>query len=144
MKVLGPLHKSDLGGVKLGITDAAAAERAWHDLTGIKDARGALIQPMVEGTEVILGASRAGDLGHLIMFGLGGIYTEVLRDVTFALAPLAGEECRGMVKGIRSYPILEACGAKGGSPWSVSRTTWSVLAASSPIFPSSARSTSIP
>ncbi|OPY01962.1 MAG: succinyl-CoA synthetase subunit alpha [Syntrophorhabdus sp. PtaB.Bin047] len=119
MKVLGPLHKSDLGGVKLGITDAAAAERAWHDLTGIKDARGALIQPMVEGTEVILGASRAGDLGHLIMFGLGGIYTEVLRDVTFALAPLAGEECRGMVKGIRSYPILE--GVRGQRQLSVER-----------------------
>jgi acetyltransferase len=121
MKVLGPLHKSDLGGVKLGITDAAAAERAWHDLTGIKDARGVLVQPMVEGTEVILGASRAGDLGHLIMFGLGGIYTEVLRDVTFALAPLAGEECRGMVKGIRSYPILE--GVRGQKGVSVERLT---------------------
>ncbi len=119
MKVLGPLHKSDLGGVKLGIADAAAAERAWHDLTGIEDARGVLVQPMVEGTEVILGASRAGELGHLVMFGLGGIYTEVLRDVTFALAPLAGEECRGMVKGIRSYPILE--GVRGQRAVSVER-----------------------
>jgi acetyltransferase len=116
MKVLGPLHKSDLGGVKLGIADAAAAKKAWHDLMRIKDARGVLIQPMVEGTEVILGASRAGELGHLVMFGLGGIYTEVLGDVTFALAPLAGEECREMVKGIRSYPILEGLrGQKGVS-----------------------------
>jgi len=119
MKVLGPLHKSDLGGVRLGITDLDTAERAWRDLTGIKDARGVLIQPMVEGTEVILGASRAGDLGHLVMFGLGGIYTEVLKDVAFALAPLAREECRAMVTAIRSYPILE--GVRGQEGVSVER-----------------------
>ncbi|NLT23971.1 MAG: CoA-binding protein, partial [Syntrophorhabdus sp.] len=116
MKVLGPLHKSDIGGVRLMIADAGAAGRAWHDLTAIEGAEGVVIQRMVEGTEVIIGASRSGDLGHLVMFGLGGIYTEVLKDVAFALAPLSGEECRTMVTSIRSYPILEGVrGQKGVS-----------------------------
>lgn len=116
MKVLGPLHKSDIGGVRLMIADAGAAGRAWHALTAIEGAEGVVIQRMVEGTEVIIGASRSGDLGHLVMFGLGGIYTEVLKDVAFALAPLSGEECRTMVTSIRSYPILEGVrGQKGVS-----------------------------
>jgi len=119
MKVLGPLHKSDVGGVRLMITDAATAGLAWQELMSIKGAQGVMVQPMVEGTEVILGASRADGLGHLVMFGLGGIYTEVLKDVTFALAPLAREECSKMVTGIRSYPILE--GVRGQKGVSVER-----------------------
>jgi acetyltransferase len=114
MKVLGPLHKSDLGGVRLMITDAGTAEAAWHDLKGIEGARGVLVQRMVEGTEVILGASRADGLGHLVMFGLGGIYTEVLKDVSFCLAPVSREESLLMVKAIRSYPILEGVRGQRG------------------------------
>jgi len=114
MKVLGPLHKSDIGGVRLMIADAGAAGEAWHDLTALEGAKGVIIQQMIAGTEVIIGASRSGDLGHLIMFGLGGIYTEVLKDVAFALAPLSGEECRKMVMSIRSYPILEGVRGQRG------------------------------
>jgi acetyltransferase len=116
MKVLGPLHKSDIGGVRLMIPDAVAAGQAWQDLTGLQGAQGVIIQRMVEGTEVIIGASHSDDLGHLVMFGLGGIYTEVLKDVAFALAPLSSEECRKMLVSIRSYPILEGVrGQKGVS-----------------------------
>ncbi len=107
MKVAGPLHKSDVGGVRLDVKDSEGAARAWRDLMGIQDAEGIIVQKMVEGTEVILGSSRAGDIGQLVMFGLGGIYTEVLKDVSFALAPLAREECTRMIHSIRSYPILE-------------------------------------
>jgi acetyltransferase len=114
MKVIGPLHKSDVGGVKIGIGSLSEAETAFDDLMAIKDARGALLQPMVSGTEMILGASREGDYGHLIMFGLGGIYTEVLKDVCFALAPLSPEESMDLIKGIRTLPILEGIrGQKG-------------------------------
>lgn len=113
MKVIGPLHKTDVGGVKLGIADASRALAAWEDLLRIPDARGVLIQPMIEGREVILGASRKGEFGHLVMFGLGGIFTEVLKDVKFALAPLSRHESLRMIRGIRSYAVLQ--GVRGGT-----------------------------
>lgn len=113
MKVIGPLHKTDVGGVRLDIADATQALAAWDDLVRIPDARGVLIQPMIEGQEVILGASREGEFGHLVMFGLGGIFAEVLRDVKFALAPLSRKESLRMVRGIRSYAVLE--GVRGGA-----------------------------
>lgn len=116
MKVMGPLHKSDVGGVRLGINNTAEADQAWRDLMAIHGAEGVTVQKMVEGTEVILGSSRAGNIGQLVMFGIGGIYTEVLKDVSFALAPLAEEECRRMIRSIRAYKILEGVrGQKGVS-----------------------------
>ena len=116
MKVIGLLHKSDVGGVRLRVGNAAGAVKAWHDLMSIPGASGVAVQKMVEGTEIILGSSRAGDIGQLVMFGLGGIYTEVLKDVSFALAPLADEECRRMIRSIRAYRILEGVrGQKGVS-----------------------------
>jgi acyl-CoA synthetase (NDP forming) len=116
MKVVGPLHKSDVGGVMLGITSREAAQSVWDGLMAIEGATGVVIQQMVEGNEVILGASREEDLGYLVMFGFGGIFTEVLKDVRFALTPLAIEECQEMVRGIRAYPILEGVrGRKGMS-----------------------------
>ncbi|MBU1171986.1 MAG: acetate--CoA ligase family protein [Proteobacteria bacterium] len=106
MKVIGPLHKTDVGGVKLDITDDDMALAAWNDLLGIDGAKGVLLQPVIRGQEVILGACREGDFGHLVMFGLGGIYAEVLKDVTFALAPLSRNESLKMIRGIQSYPVL--------------------------------------
>ncbi|HBA55991.1 MAG TPA: CoA ligase [Syntrophorhabdus aromaticivorans] len=120
MKVIGPLHKSDMGGVRVGIPQQEAALSAWNDLMAIEGAMGILVQEMIPGIEVILGASRAGgDLGHLVMFGLGGIYTEVLKDVRFALSPLAKKECFEMIRAIRGYPILE--GVRGEKGVSVER-----------------------
>ena len=107
MKVIGPLHKTDVGGVKLNIGNDGEAADAWKDLLRISDAKGVLLQPMIGGQEVILGASREGDFGHLIMFGLGGIYAEVLKDVKFALAPLSQNESLRMIRGIKSYKVLE-------------------------------------
>jgi acyl-CoA synthetase (NDP forming) len=114
MKVTGPLHKSDVGGVRLGIGNAAEAGQAWNDLMSIPGAGGVLVQKMIEGTEVILGSSRAGNIGQLVMFGLGGIYTEVLKDVSFALAPLSDEECLRMIRSIRAYKILEGVRGQQG------------------------------
>jgi acyl-CoA synthetase (NDP forming) len=107
MKVWGPLHKSDRGGVRLGIGSVNAAQSAWDELMAIRGATGVLVQEMIEGSEVILGSSRSHDLGHLVMFGLGGIYAEALNDVQFALAPLSEEECREMVTGIKAFPVIE-------------------------------------
>lgn len=116
MKVVGSLHKSDVGGVRLGIRNAGDARKAFRDLMAIQGALSVTVQKMIEGTEIILGSSHAGDIGQLVMFGLGGIYTEVLKDVSFALAPLAEEECRRMIRSIRAYKILEGVrGQKGVS-----------------------------
>ncbi len=116
MKVIGPLHKSDVGGVKVGIQSLEKAEAAWDEIMKIKDAKGVLIQQMIEGTEVILGAKKEDRFGHLIMFGLGGIYTEALKDVSFALAPLGKEEGMSMIEKIKTLPILKGIrGQKGVS-----------------------------
>jgi acyl-CoA synthetase (NDP forming) len=112
MKVIGPLHKSDLGGVKIGIKNKKEAEKAWRELKSISGATGVLVQKMIEGTEVILGAAREEGYGHLILFGLGGIYTEILKDVQFALAPLTHTESMRMIRSIKGLSILE--GARGG------------------------------
>jgi acetyltransferase len=114
MKVIGPLHKTDVGGVKLGVANDEDALRAWDEMLSIDSAEGVLLQPMISGIEVILGASREGDFGHLIMFGLGGIYAEVLKDVQFGLAPLTEAESRRMIRGIRSYAILEGVRGEPG------------------------------
>jgi acyl-CoA synthetase (NDP forming) len=119
MKVMGPLHKSDVGGVKVGIRGEDEAEAAWNELLSIEGAAGVLVQEMVEGVEVILGAIREGDFGHLVAFGLGGIFTEVLRDVRFGLAPLSRAESMGMIRSIRGYPLLE--GVRGMQGLSVDR-----------------------
>ena len=116
MKIIGPLHKSDLGGVKIGIKDESEADDAWEELRQISGFKGALVQRVVSGVEVILGATREEGYGHLIMFGFGGVYAEVMGDVKFALAPLSREESHSMITGIRSYPILEGFrGEKGVS-----------------------------
>ena len=116
MKVIGPLHKSDVGGVKVGIQTLEKAETAWDEIMKIKDAKGVLIQQMIECTEVILGAKKEDRFGHLIMFGLGGIYTEALKDVSFALAPLGKEEGMSMIEKIKTLPILKGIrGQKGVS-----------------------------
>ena len=112
MKVIGPLHKTDVGGVRLGIGGEAEALTAWSALMAIPEARGVLLQPMIAGLEVILGASREGDFGLLVMFGLGGIHTEVLKDVRFGLAPLSTVEARRLIDGIRGRALLD--GVRGG------------------------------
>ncbi len=114
MKVIGPLHKSDVGGVRLGVADETQAREAWQMLMRIPDAAGVLVQPMLGGLEVILGAARKGDFGHLIMFGLGGIHAEVLKDVRFALAPLTRGEALDMIRGIRAAPILVGVRGQAG------------------------------
>lgn len=116
MKVIGLLHKSDVGGVRIGIESLEDAESAWDDLMKIDKASGVLIQPQVKGTEVIIGAKKEEGFGHLVMFGLGGIYTEALKDVSFALAPVGNGEAMGMIARIKTFPILKGIrGEKGVS-----------------------------
>lgn len=113
MKVVSPqiLHKSDVGGVVLRISDREAAEAAYDRLEKVgagKDFRGVVIYPMLSGgSEVILGITRDPQFGPVIVFGLGGIYTEVLKDVVFRVAPVDIDDAREMVESIKSSAILK-------------------------------------
>ncbi len=114
MKAMGPLHKSDVGGVVLGIENLAQAGRAWKDLLQIEGAYGCLIQEIVGGNEVIIGASREGEFGHLILFGLGGIFTEALGDINFCLAPLSIDEAERMISASKALPLLKGLRGQPG------------------------------
>jgi acetate---CoA ligase (ADP-forming) len=117
MKVVSPdiLHKSERGGVIVGIHDEATARGAFETIrehaTGV-DFRGVVIYPLIRGSqEVLVGISRDPQFGPVIAFGLGGIYTEVLRDVALRVAPIGRTEADAMIRSIRAFPIL--AGARG-------------------------------
>lgn len=124
MKISSPdiLHKTDVGGVKLNINSAVAAEDAFNEIT--TNARrfmpeayieGVMIYEMIKGgKEVIMGVTYDRTFGHMIMFGLGGIYVEVLKDVSFRIAPVTLKEAQEMVNEIRSIALLK--GARGERP----------------------------
>lgn len=114
MKVLGPLHKSDVGGVRLNINSRVEAEQVWDEMLSIKDAYGCIVQQMLSGTEVIIGANREEGYGHLVAFGLGGIYTETLKDVNFHLAPLSVAEANKMIRSIKAFPLLQGVRGEPG------------------------------
>lgn len=109
------LHKSDIGGVRLNLADAAAVGAAYdaiveaartHEPTATVD--GVAVQPMVKpGTEVIVGMTRDPRFGPVLMFGLGGVLVEILQDVSFRLAPLTGRDARSMMAEIKARPLLE-------------------------------------
>jgi acetyltransferase len=124
LKIASPdiLHKSDVGGIVLDLSNADEVRQAYDMIMSrarqhIPDAEiwGALVQQMVEsGREVIVGMNRDPQFGPLMMFGLGGIYVEVLEDVTFRLAPVTAGEAREMTDEIQAAPLLR--GVRGERP----------------------------
>lgn len=114
MKVVGPIHKSDVGGVILNISNFEELEKAYNKIISIKDSTAVLVQPMVKGTELFVGVKKEKDFGHLIFFGLGGIFIEVLKDVNFSLSPLNKDQALNLIKNIKAYPIIKGIrGQKG-------------------------------
>lgn len=117
VKVVSPeiIHKSDCGGVKLNIKDDDEVRAAFRHMKGIAkgcDFCGVVIYPMLKmGKEVILGLTIDPTFGPLVAFGMGGVYTEVLKDVTFRIAPISKAEARKMIQEIKMYPLL--CGVRG-------------------------------
>ncbi|MEN8200296.1 MAG: acetate--CoA ligase family protein, partial [Thermodesulfobacteriota bacterium] len=117
MKIVSPdiIHKSDLGGVFLNVASGEAAEDTYDLMTlkirkKVPDARieGVYVEKMVDkGLEVIIGMSRDPQFGPMLMFGLGGIFVEVMKDVTFHLAPITEQEAIQMLKSTRSYAMLQ-------------------------------------
>ena len=114
MKVVGPVHKSDVGGVVLNVKDEATVTREFERLIKIKDTYAVEICPMYYGTEIFIGASKEEKFGHQILFGLGGIFIEVLKDVKAALAPVGKQEALSLIKLLRGYKILK--GVRGQEP----------------------------
>jgi acyl-CoA synthetase (NDP forming) len=124
LKVVSPdiLHKTDVGGVLLGVADAdgvrAGFARVVENARCARpdaDIRGVLVQPMVTGgQEVIVGVTRDPTFGPLVMFGLGGVYVEALKDVSFRLAPLARADAEEMIGEVRAARLL--AGLRGAPP----------------------------
>ena len=107
MKVVGPLHKSDVGGVTLGVKDLATVEKEFNRLIIIPETYAVEMYPMLDGTDVYIGAIRDPKFGHQIFFGLGGIFIEVLKDVQSALAPISAAEAKEALTKLRGYKILQ-------------------------------------
>jgi acetate---CoA ligase (ADP-forming) len=111
MKVVGPVHKSDVGGVVLNVKDAITTGKEFERMIKIKDTTAILIQPMLSGIELFAGVKREDKFGHMVLCGLGGIFIEVLKDVSSGLAPLTTEESLRMIRSLKSYGIIK--GARG-------------------------------
>ncbi|MBI4862930.1 MAG: acetate--CoA ligase family protein [Candidatus Riflebacteria bacterium] len=107
LKVVGLVHKSDRGGVLVDLRTDQEVRDGFARLRAIPGATGVTVQRQVSGLELILGVSREERFGHLVLFGLGGIFTEVLGDVAMALAPLSDQEAMRLVGSIRSASMLE-------------------------------------
>jgi acetyltransferase len=110
-KVVGPVHKSDVGGVVLNIRSAEHLEIEFRRLMNIPDAQGVMVQPMLKGRELFAGAKYEEKFGHIVLCGLGGIFVEIFKDVASGLAPLATEEALSMIRSLRGYKVFE--GARG-------------------------------
>jgi len=114
MKVVGPVHKSDVGGVVLNIKDVKGVEREFDRMIKIKDTTAILIQPMLSGIELFVGAKHEPKFGHLILCGLGGIFIEVFKDVAAGLAPLDKSEALTMIGSLKSYKIIQGVRGQEG------------------------------
>ena len=127
LKISSPdvIHKSDSGGVKLGLANATQVGKAYSEIiSSVKQAypeaqiEGVSVQTMAPpGVEVIVGMSKDPQFGPVLMFGLGGILVEVLKDVSFRIVPVTERDAREMIREIKGYPLLE--GYRGQKPASI-------------------------
>lgn len=116
MKVVSPqiVHKSDIGGVRINLNNKKDVENAFFDITTrvrnimpTAHIYGVMIQEMIPGgKEVIMGITKDPQFGHMIMFGLGGIYVEVLKDISFRILPLSREDAHEMIRETKAFPLL--------------------------------------
>jgi acyl-CoA synthetase (NDP forming) len=117
LKIASPdiVHKSDAGGVRLGLNDASQVGEAYDQILGAirqkhprAKVQGIAVQKMARpGVEVIIGMSKDAQFGPVLMFGLGGVLVEVLKDVSFRIVPLSRRDAAEMLREIKGYPLLE-------------------------------------
>lgn len=114
MKVVGPVHKSDVGGVVLHVKNAEQVRMEFERMIQIKDTTAILLQPMLSGIELFTGAKKEGAFGHMILCGMGGIFIEVLKDLAYELVPVDKSAALKMIESLKSYPLLQ--GVRGQKP----------------------------
>jgi acetyltransferase len=114
MKVVGPVHKSDVGGVVLDVNDEETVRREFRRMIRIKDTRAVMLARQMKGTEIFIGAKRDEKFGHVVLYGLGGIFIEVLKDVKATIAPFAPDEALAFIRELRAYKLIQ--GARGQEP----------------------------
>jgi acyl-CoA synthetase (NDP forming) len=119
LKVVSPeiSHKSDVGGVMLNLNDFSQAEKAYEKINSLNQGKvaGVLVQKMVpDGKEVILGAKRDPSFGPVVLFGLGGIYVEILKETSLRVAPINRSEAEEMISELKATQILK--GVRGERP----------------------------
>jgi acetyltransferase len=110
-KVVGPVHKSDVGGVVLNIRSQEHLEFEFGRLMEIEGAKAVMVQPMLKGMELFAGAKYEERFGHIVLCGLGGIFVEIFKDIASGLAPLATEEALSMIQSLKGYKVFK--GARG-------------------------------
>ncbi len=122
LKILSPdiSHKSQVGGVRVNLATDEGVRSAFHEImeNARRDARsarilGATVQKMVTGMEVAIGVTNDRQFGHVLMFGMGGVDIESLRDVTFRLIPISAAETEEMIRDIKGFPLLKEQASRG-------------------------------
>jgi acetate---CoA ligase (ADP-forming) len=114
MKVVGPVHKSDKGGVILNVNDTESVEKHFDAIMRIEGATSVLMQPMLKGSELFAGVKYEPGFGHMLLCGLGGIFIEVLKDVNASLVPVSLNEASAMLKTLNGYKLFEGVRGKPG------------------------------
>ncbi len=114
MKVIGPVHKSDVDGIALNVSGRETAAREFDRMISIQDTTGILIQPMLKGTEVFTGAKKEEKFGHMVLCGIGGIFIEVLKDISYGLPPIDYNEARQMIQNLKGYRIIKGTRGQEG------------------------------
>lgn len=145
MKIVSPQisHKSDMGGVKVNLNNKKDVTNAYFDITTrvrnilpSAHIEGVLIQEMVpKGKEVIVGISSDPQFGHMIMFGMGGIYVEVLKDVSFRIAPLSRQDAHEMIRETKSFPLLRGVRGEAEADIDAIETSLLILSQMAEDFP---------
>jgi acetyltransferase len=113
-KCTGVIHKSDAGGVSLNIRSEKHLRMEFERLTALSGSTGVLVQPMLAGTELFIGAKYEETFGHIVLCGLGGIFVEVLGDVASGLSPIEKDEALSMIRSLRGYRIIRGVRGQRG------------------------------
>ena len=123
LKVVSPdvVHKTDSGGVKVGIKSEKELEKAFNEIIENQkkfnpkaDIRGISVQEMAKGEEIIIGSVNDQQFGPMVMLGIGGIFVEIFKDVSYRLIPIEEIDAAEMLSELKGYPLL--CGARGRDP----------------------------
>lgn len=116
MKICGPIHKTESGGIYLNIHSYDEAVHVFNKIKSLEHCEGVLVQKMISGTELFVGSKSEFKFGHLIFFGLGGIFIEVLEDYQYSMVPVSRQEITSQLKNLKGYKLFE--GLRGKPPLS--------------------------